>query len=316
MRYLFVFFFFVSGSNLIGQHLLVPTARTLIDNELTITFDISQNVTLHSDVKVIIRNKKGNIVFPVEITGDLKNLKSGNKKQIICKLNPKDKIKNKFSVVLSINPSLDSTIIYPKDHNYGFVIDQENEIYRTIKIGNQIWMAENLRKTHFNTGEKINFIAEKENLKPSANSFFTAYNFDSLTYKKKGFYYSWQVVNDKRGICPLGWHIPKDSEWKVLAKELKNEKIVFKLTENNSSHWKNIEMDSLNQNSTGFTAIPTGLMKEDGSFKDTYTSCYWWSNSHFYDNFSCYFNIDLKTKNHAHQNGNQNLGMPIRCVKD
>jgi WD40 repeat protein len=95
-----------------------------------------------------------------------------------------------------------------------------------------------------------------------------------------------------------------------------NEKIVFKLAENNSNHWKNIDLDSLNQNSTGFTAIPTGCMNEDGSFKETYTSCYWWSNSHYYQNFSCYFNIDLKSKNHNHLNGSQNIGMPVRCVKD
>ena len=101
---------------------------------------------------------------------------------------------------------------------------------------------------------------------------------------------------------------------KIFSLEL--EKIVFKLAENNSNHWKNIDLDSLNQNSTGFTAIPTGCMNEDGSFKETYTSCYWWSNSHYYQNFSCYFNIDLKSKNHNHLNGSQNIGMPVRCVKD
>jgi hypothetical protein len=90
--------------------------------------------------------------------------------------------------------------------------------------------------------------------------------------KKQGFYYSWQIVNDKRGICPIGWHVPKDSEWKVLVKELKNEKIGIKLIENNSNHWKNVQIDTVNQNIAGFTSLPSGLMKEDGSFQETYTT--------------------------------------------
>ncbi len=294
----------------------IQTNSILTENELTIKFDLTKTTTKISDVQLVIRNKKGKVIFPLEIQGDLRNIKPGKNKQIICKLNPDDKVKKKYTVELSVFPALDSTVNYPKNIKYGYVLDQENEVYKTVKIGKQIWMAENLRRSHFNTGEKINFTEDKDAWKASPQGIANAYNFDSTTYKKQGFYYSWQIVNDKRGICPIGWHVPKDSEWKVLVKELKNEKIGIKLIENNPNHWKNVQIDTVNQNIAGFTALPSGLMKEDGSFQETYTTSYWWSNSQYFGNFSCYFKIDLNSNKHEHPNGNQNLGMPIRCVKD
>lgn len=288
----------------------------LSENELNIKFDIQKNTSKISDIFVILKNKKGKQIFPIEISGDLRNIKPGKNKQIIAKLNPEDKIKKKYTVEVYLNDALDSTILFPTNIKFGYVVDIENEVYKTVKIGKQIWLAENLRRTHFTNGEKINFTEDKDSWKPSNSGISNAYNFDSTTYKKQGFYYSWQIVNDKRGICPVGWHVPKDSEWKILAKELKNENISQKLIENNTKHWKNVTIDSSIQNISGFTAIPTGFMKEDGSFQDNYSTCYWWSNSQFFGNFSCYFKIDAKTNKHEHPNGNQNMGMPIRCIKD
>ena len=217
------------------------------------------------------------------------------------------------------SPTIDSNNskveVIPKGKYSTPIKDVDGNSYKTVQIGTQIWMAENLRKTHFNNGEKINFTEDKENWKPSNQGVACAYNFDSITYKKQGYYYSWRIVNDKRGICPIGWNVPKDTEWKLLAKELKNDQVPIKLIENNPLHWKNI-IDTTNQNNVGFTAIPSGLVKEDGSFQDVYTTSYWWSNSIFFDIFSCYFKIDLEKQIHDHPNGNQNLGMPIRCVKD
>jgi uncharacterized protein (TIGR02145 family) len=316
MKQIFFLFILFITNGLFSQIEKINANTILNETNLTIKFDLSKITSKTSDIQFVIKNKKGKTIYPLEIQGDLRNVKPGKNKQIICTLNPEDKIKKKYSIDVFVFPAIDSTLIFPKNIKYGFVQSLENKIYYTVKIGKQTWLAENLRTTHFNNGEKINILEDKDLWKTSTTGLALAFNYDSINYKKQGFYYTWQVVNDKRGICPTGWHIPKDSEWKMLSKELKKENVALKLIEKNPNHWKKNEFDTTIQNITGFGALPTGLVKEDGSFQDSYTASYWWSNSLYYAEFSCYFMINPITNKSEHPTGNQNMAMPIRCIKD
>lgn len=86
------------------------------------------------------------------------------------------------------------------------VQDSEGNTYRTVKIGDQAWLAENLRSTKFQDGSKINtaFIPDdkEENL------------------LKYGRLYDWHDVSDLRNICPVGWRVASDDDWKALEKTI------------------------------------------------------------------------------------------------
>jgi uncharacterized protein (TIGR02145 family) len=90
--------------------------------------------------------------------------------------------------------------------NVGSFTDQSGNSYKTVKIGNQIWMAENLRTTRYSNGENIEF--------GKASWYIDDPMYISLTNGQ--YLYSWEAIKDGRGIAPQGWHVPSKSEWEVL----------------------------------------------------------------------------------------------------
>jgi len=91
------------------------------------------------------------------------------------------------------------------------VADYDGNVYETIKVGDQVWMAENLRVTHYRDGTAIPNIVSGvvwSNTKSGAYCFYD--------YSKFGALYNWYAVNDSRNIAPEGWHVPSDDDWKEL----------------------------------------------------------------------------------------------------
>ena len=89
---------------------------------------------------------------------------------------------------------------------YDTVTDIDGNVYQTVQIGDQFWMAENLKVTHYQNGDEI----------PC-----NVYNDDPSNAAIYGRLYNWYAVDDERGICPEGWHVPSDdeadSEWQILV---------------------------------------------------------------------------------------------------
>ena len=93
------------------------------------------------------------------------------------------------------------------------VTDVDGNVYKTVKIGNQWWMAENLSVTHFNDGSALDFFAlnDADTLwANAANPSYTVIN-DSLF----GYLYNFNVVENVKNIAPEGWHVPTDEDWKT-----------------------------------------------------------------------------------------------------
>ena len=113
------------------------------------------------------------------------------------------------------------------------VKDIDGNIYRTITIGTQVWMAENLKTTRYRNGDLIGtttpatLVIEGE----SAPKYQWAYDGNESNVATYGRLYTWYVATDSRNVCPIGWHVPTDAEWTVL---------------------------------TEFTALPGGARLEDG----------------------------------------------------
>jgi len=151
------------------------------------------------------------------------------------------------------------------------LIDIECNVYETIKIGNQIWMAENLRVSHFNNGDELN-IAKNRRQCEYARKTPTVYKSieDSTNYIQYGLLYNSFTVFDKRNIAPSGWHIPTIEDWEELVNFLGGKDIAGRKLKSQTG-WKR----EVNQppsygykprpefggtNESGFTALPNGKM--------------------------------------------------------
>ena len=99
--------------------------------------------------------------------------------------------------------------------------DYDGNSYETVIIGNQEWMSENLKVTHYNNGDAIQYVQQEssepnvwENLSTGA---YAIYNDDLSHQETYGNLYNWYTVDDSRGVCPEGWHVPSDNEFTVLT---------------------------------------------------------------------------------------------------
>lgn len=98
------------------------------------------------------------------------------------------------------------------DTTTGTVTDIDGNVYQTIKIGNQWWMAKNLKVTHYRNGEAIPNITNDSEWINLSTGAYCAYNNDNGNIATYGLLYNWYTVVDSRNIAPSGWHVPTDDE--------------------------------------------------------------------------------------------------------
>jgi len=98
---------------------------------------------------------------------------------------------------------------------YGAVTDIDGNIYKTIRIGNQEWMTENLKVTHYRNGDPLPNLKNNSDWVSACNGAWCLYNNESNS-DIYGKLYNWYAVNDSRGLAPEGWHVPTDDEIKEL----------------------------------------------------------------------------------------------------
>lgn len=210
-----------------------------------------------------------------------------------------------------------STAIFNESLTYGTVKDVDGNIYKTIEIGNQVWMAENLRVTHFNNGELINRGLIKMDSYPSTAGNEPEYGSYNGTNDKDsiatfGLLYNWTAISDSRGIAPKGWHIPSKQEWESLLSSLGGDiDAELKLIESGSTHWYYM---NLGNNSSGFTALPAGQYNAGGFYGIGYWTAWWTATEideqtaygkEFSSNYPAQISIFPK-----------HMGLSIRCIKD
>ncbi|MBE0655054.1 MAG: fibrobacter succinogenes major paralogous domain-containing protein, partial [Bacteroidales bacterium] len=93
------------------------------------------------------------------------------------------------------------------------IADIQGNKYKIIKIGDQWWMAENLRVNQYANGEAIPHLKDNTDWTNTSGGAFCYYNDNQENLKKYGNLYNWHAVNDEKGICPEGWHVATDREW-------------------------------------------------------------------------------------------------------
>ena len=104
------------------------------------------------------------------------------------------------------------------------VSDIDGNCYKTIQIGDQLWMAETLKVTHYNNGDSISY-PNDEDFGSYEEGQYGVYDNDSTNADIYGNLYNWYAVDDDRGVCPEGFHVPSDGEFKQLEIVFRHERI-------------------------------------------------------------------------------------------
>ena len=227
--------------------------------------------------------------------------------------------------------------------------DIEGNKYETIKIGNQTWMAENLRTTHFNNGDSIAYWDPNLNLNVLYDSLYSIYGYNNIgpqpgsgadsnqnnllgttpyystnlgyqgdsSFLSYGNFYDWFCVIDSRKICPLNWHVSTKADWDTLLNFI-GPNPALHLRPIGYSHWVNLQSyypPIISDNLVGFAALPAAGQNIAGSSLTFPDAATWWTS-----NLSGGFpisNVSIGFNNYLnYEAGFKYEHRSVRCVKD
>jgi len=197
-----------------------------------------------------------------------------------------------------------------REDTLGTVVDTVGNVYKTVKIGNQWWMAENLRTTKYRNGSDIVNVTDSlvwSGLKTAAYCYNKNNVDNGSTY---GALYNWYAVNDARKLAPKGWHIATDEEWSALVTFLG-------LTPGTKLKSKTGWTSGNGIDSYGFSALPGGNRGNGGVFENIGTFGFWWSSTELTSTNNAWFRYINNANPSVDKNYvNKSNGYSIRCVKD
>jgi uncharacterized protein (TIGR02145 family) len=191
----------------------------------------------------------------------------------------------------------------------------DNTNSKEVKIGNQVWMLENLDVENFRNGDSIpqaKTAEEWENAGKNNEPAWCYYDNDGSNGAKYGKLYNWYAVNDPRGLAPEGYHIPSNTELSELTDSLGHENVSGTKMKSISGWYESAN----GNNSSGFSALPGGYRYINGSFSDLGKVGNWWSSSegdtsNAISRFLNYYNADVFNYNSDKKNG-----FSVRCLRD
>jgi len=208
-----------------------------------------------------------------------------------------------------------SKFVVQQELEKGTVTDIDGNVYKTVKIGDQWWMAENLRTTKYNDGISIPNVTNVTSWAALTTGAYCWYDND-ISYKNPyGALYNWYAVNTRK-LAPIGWHVASDAEWTTLTDYLGGESVAGgKLKESGYIHWLSPNIGATNE--SGFSALPAGRRSNQGSFVDIGSSGKWWSSTesstssavtrNMYNNYG-----DVLRSDYLYFKGS---GFSVRCIK-
>jgi uncharacterized protein (TIGR02145 family) len=191
------------------------------------------------------------------------------------------------------------------------VSDADSNVYHTLTIGSQVWMAENLRTTKYNYGTEIPEISDNLNWTGLNSPGYCWYENDSLTYKTSyGALYNWHTVNTGK-LCPVGWRVPDRQDWTILLQNL-GENAGNKLTEGSFDPMASPIYYIEASNESGFSAKETGVrgLKEYFFHLSVYTL---WSKDE--ENAQNAWRMSISPGYAGLNVTDKKNGLPVRCVK-
>jgi uncharacterized protein (TIGR02145 family) len=200
------------------------------------------------------------------------------------------------------------------------VTDIDGNVYCTVQIGTQLWMAENLTTTRYNDGTSIPNNLSEEDWGNTTSGAYRIYNSNPTYDLLYGKSYNWHAINTGK-LCPIGWHVPTNDEWATLMNFLGGQAVAggkMKSTGNNTDGtglWDKPNKDATN--TSGFNALPGGVnAKIEGSGGIVGSGAYFWTSSFAFSNNARRRYITYTSGYLSTSFADLNQGNSCRCVKD
>jgi uncharacterized protein (TIGR02145 family) len=171
-------------------------------------------------------------------------------------------------------------------------------------------MAENLKTSKYRNGSPIPNVIDNSLWGSLTTGAWANYGNNTPNNATHGKLYNWYAVADARSLCPVGWHVPSDSEWTVLSSFLETE-VGFKLK--SASGWGNTYNGS---NYSGFTALPSGYRGKDGSFGFLRSYAYFWSSTQLHSGTAWLRNLSSSSDGINRFTNEKKQGFSVRCLRD
>jgi uncharacterized protein (TIGR02145 family) len=197
----------------------------------------------------------------------------------------------------------------------GTVSDIDGNIYSTVTIGTQVWMAQNLQTTKLNDNTSIRTETDNSAWINLVTPGYCWYNNDPATYQSSyGALYNWYAVNTAK-LCPVGWHVPSIDEWDVLLTYVgSGNGAGGNLKETGTTHWTAPNTGATNN--SGFTALPAGYRASFGYSYSIGTMTEIWSSSLNSSNHPRTMRIQNSDSSAGYDFLDFNTGLPVRCLKN
>lgn len=207
------------------------------------------------------------------------------------------------------------------NNDNGTCIDIDGNVYKTVKIGTQVWMAENLKTTRYNDGSAIPTGISNKDWPFTSTGAYGIYNNDPANDAIYGKLYNWYAVHTGK-LAPAGWHVATQAEWKTLIDYLGGFKVAGAAMKDTTS-WRYLTPNT--NNSSGFTCLPAGYRAaarnygvEDGGYFGITADAGFWSSTEYnvYDGVECGVMWDIMDNASYEVTDHKESGYAVRCVKN
>jgi uncharacterized protein (TIGR02145 family) len=234
----------------------------------------------------------------------------------------------KNNTIVTDSPS--ATKVYSVD--FYECIDFDKNYYKIVKIGSQVWMAENLKTTKYRDGFELPNVMEYTAWRVLTSGAYCWYNNDASNKKTYGAFYNWYAVNTSQ-LCPAGWHVPSDAEWTTLENYLitngynydgttSGNKIAKSLA--TATGWTSYSDAGIvgntdyptYRNKSGFSGLPGGMRNPDGAFVGVGGYGLWWSSTEYSTTNAWTRGLYFEGTSLNGRYSYEGCGFSVRCLRD
>jgi len=315
--------FFPQGKN--SFQLSIPNGDYLLQVQGSgFTYNSKLISRLNSETKsqiIFTRNENQSLIKPQKSNSASTTMLYNTGDQLLYK-----GISGNYSTIVTDKPTESKTT------NFEFVEckDVDNNYYSVVKIGEQTWMAENLKSTCLQNGDSLKVFPVGVNWSSTIQGAVCSYNSDETNAGVFGRLYNWYALNDSRNLSPVGWHVASDVEWTILTNFLTDNNFGFGGSGSDigksvsaTMHWNsntglgNVGFETEMNNSAGLALLPGGGRLTNGVFSGIKNHAVYWTatQNNTTDSWVRYvsFGGDEVYKSNSYK---KHFGLSVRCIRD